>query len=189
MDTREAILTRRTVHRFSDEPLPEGAVERALEAAVAAPNHKLTNPWRFTRVGPEGRRAIEDLYVRLKEASCEGGLTDAQEEGYREKVGDPPELVVVSQMLVDDDFRRREDYAATACAIDNMMLSLWSEGISSKWSTGSVTRHPETYELLGIDPEEERTVGFIFVGYPREDHRDNPKPPRTDLEEVVRKTS
>ena len=185
MNAFDAIVNRRTVHRYSDEPIPEGLVERALEAAVAAPNHKLSNPWRFTRVGPEGRQAIEDLYVELKRDS-KGGLTDDQEESYRAKVGDPPELVVPSQVLVDDDFQRREDYAAVACAIQNFMLALRSEGVFSKWTTGSITRAPETYEILDVDPEIEEIVGFVWIGYPREDCAGAEKPPREPLDEIVR---
>jgi len=185
MDVRDAIRQRRTVHRYSTEPIPDGALDRALEAAVAAPNHKLTNPWRFTRVGPEGRQAIEDLYVRLKRES-NGGLSESDEETYRHKVGDPPELIVPSQVLADDAFTRKEDYAAVACAIHNVMLSLRGEGVFSKWTTGSITRHPETYELLDIDEEDEQIAGFVWVGYPREDRRDVAKPGRAPLEEVVR---
>lgn len=185
MEARDTILNRRTVHRYSTEPIPDGALDRALEAAVAAPNHKLTNPWRFTRVGPETRDAITDLYVRLKREANDG-LSDEQEEEYRRKVGDPPELVVPSQVLADDEFRRREDYAAVACAIENLMLSLRSEGVYSKWGTGSVTRRPEVYDWLDIDEEDEEIVGFVWVGYPREDRREEPKPPRKPLDEVVR---
>jgi nitroreductase len=182
--TQNVIQTRRTVHRYRSEPLPEGTIDRALEAAVAAPNHKLTNPWRFTKVGPETRQKVEDLYVRLK--AQDGSLTDEQEEDYRRKVGNPSELIVVSQIWTDDDFQRREDYGAVACAIQNLMLSLWSEGVHSKWTTGSVTRHDDTYEMMGIDPDDEEIVGFIWIGYPREDREGLDKPPRRPLDEVTR---
>lgn len=185
MNVREAILERRTVHRYSTEPIPDGAIERAIECAIAAPNHKLTNPWRFTQVGPEGRGAIENLYVKLKRETSDG-LSDEREERYRRKVGNPPALVVPSQVLAEDDFTRREDYAAVACAIQNFMLSLRGDGIFAKWTTGSVTRQPETYEILDIDPDEEEIVGFVWVGYPREDRVDVEKPGRRPVDEVVR---
>lgn len=186
MDAREAIRKRRTVHRYSSEPIPDGVLGAALEDAVTAPNHKLTNPWRFTRVGSETRSRITDLYVEMKR-EAKDGLSEDDEKTYRRKVGDPPELVVPSQVLADDEFTRREDYAAVACAIQNMMVSLRSEGVYSKWTTGDVTRRPEVYDWLGIDEDDEEIVGFVWVGYPREDRRDTDKPPRRPVDEVVRR--
>lgn len=188
MDTFEALTTRTTIHRFSEEPVDENSIDRALEAAVAAPNHKLTNPWRFTRIGNETQQSITELYLELKRES-KGSLTDEQVREYRQKIGGPPVVIAVSQVLDDDAFRRKEDYAAVACATQNLMLSLWSDGISSKWSTGSVTRHQETYRMLDIDADREEIVGFIFAGFPRDDHRDTQKPPREPLEDVVREVS
>ena len=185
MNTFEALTTRTTIHRFSEEPVDTAIVERALEAAVAAPNHKLTNPWRFTRIGDETQQSITDLYLQLKRES-KGELSEDQREEYRQKIGGPPVVIAVSQVLDEDPFRRKEDYAAVACAVQNLMLSLWNDGISSKWSTGSVTRHDQTYEMLDIDRQHEEIVGFIFAGRPREDHRDTAKPDRTSLDDVVR---
>ena len=45
------------------------------------------------------------------------------------------------------------------------MLSLHAQGIGTKWSTGGVTKHPDTYALLGVDAEQERIVGFLWAGY------------------------
>jgi nitroreductase len=186
MDARQAILDRKTVHRYSTEPVPEGCIERALEAAITAPNHKLTYPWRFIRVGQEARQRLTELYVEGKRQK-KGGLTDDQEEAYRQKVANPPELVVPVQELDEDDFRRKEDYATMACAIQNFMVSLRGEGVFSKWTTGSVTRHQETYELLGVDPDAQEIVGFLWVGYPAEESRGDESPPRRPLDEVVRR--
>lgn len=185
-EIQKLITTRRTVHRFSSKPLPEASVRRALRCAITAPNHKLTNPWRFIRVGPDIRDKLEDLYIQIKSQSKQ--LSSDDEAELRRKVGDPPELVVLVQKLADDSFRRGEDYAAIACAVENAMLSLWSEGIFSKWGTGGLTRHEKTYGMLPVDSEDERIIGFLWIGYPRADHRDNPKPGRIPLDDVVRHT-
>lgn len=160
---QEVLLGRRTIHFYKSEPLPEGALERALEAGVHAPNHKLTNPWRFTIVGPEVRAALTEVGVQLK---CGDGADEARVAKVRAKLSVPPVLVVVSQAIDADAFRRREDYAAIACAIQNMSLSLWAEGVGSKWSSGSITRAAQTYELLEIDEQVEEIVGFFWAGFP-----------------------
>ncbi len=183
MDIQEALLTRRTIHDYRPDPIADGAIERALQAAIRAPNHKLTNPWRFTRVGPQLRPKLTELGVELKCAKKDE-VKPEYREYLREKYGNPAALVVVSQVLDDDPFRRREDYAATACAIENFCLSLWGEKIGSKWSTGSMTRHPSTYEMLGIDADEEEIIAFVWAGHPKE----VPDPPRDPLEKVVRTT-
>lgn len=175
----ELIQSRRTAHIYRPDPVAEQVLREALECAVRAPNHKLTNPWRFTRVGPRTRQEIVELAVQLKRRKND--LSDRQEARVRQKVGSSPELIVVRQVLDDDPFRRREDYAACACAIQNFALALWSHGVSSKWSTGGVTRAEETYRLLGVDPEVEEIVGFVWVGYAER----QPETARRDVDDVV----
>lgn len=180
MSVFDVATSRRTVHFYKDLPIPEGLLERALEAAIRAPNHKLTNPWRFTVVGPQTRQQITEIAVSLK--ADKPGFNDAREKKVRRKVGNPAELVIVSQVIDEDPFRRREDYAACACAIQNMSLVLWDEGVSSKWGSGGVTRDPATYAAIGIDPDVEEIIAFVWIGYPET----VPDPPREPLEKVVR---
>lgn len=185
MNIREAILSRKTVHKFSTEPVPEGCVERAVECALRAPNHKLTNPWRFRRVGPKTRAELVRITVEIKRAACaaKGSELKAKSiEKIQAKVGNSAELVIVTQLRnAEDDFRSREDYAATACAIQNLMLSLWSEGVSSKWGTGKPTRHLDSYRAAKIDPEREDIVGFIWIGHPSEQPSKSPRRPLEDV--------
>lgn len=186
MNLHQTIINRRTIHDYLTTPLPEGALQRALEAAIRAPNHKLTNPWRFTLMGPRTRHAITELAVTLKskgKAPSEPGEQERQQK-IRTKFNNPPEILAVSQVIAKDEFRRREDYGACACAIQNIMLSLASEGIGTKWSSGDITSHAETYELLGVDPETEEIIGFVWIGYPES----SPETGRKPLSEVCRQT-
>lgn len=187
MNLPELIRTRRTVHAYeADRPLPEGALERALEAAHWAPNHRFTYPWRFTLVGPETRARLVPIAAEAK--ARKQGKTLTPEESARlqakvqAKVLNPSALIVLRQVLHDDPGTREEDYASLACAAQNAMLSLWAEGIGTKWSSGGVTCDPATYALLGVDPGRERIVGFLWAGYPAK----APSPPaRPPLEEHV----
>lgn len=176
----EAILTRRTIHDYTDSPLPEGALSRALEAARWAPNHKLTNPWRFTILGPQARADIAALAVSLK---CpDRAEDDPVALKVREKFLNPAALIVVSQVVDEDPARAMEDYAAIACALQNMSLALHAEGVGTKWSSGAITTHDRTRELAQL-PEAERCVGFMWVGYAQREPR---QPPRLELEQIVR---
>ncbi|MBL4847029.1 MAG: nitroreductase [Planctomycetes bacterium] len=175
MDLHDLIRTRRTVHVYEPgRDLPAGALDRALEAAHWAPNHRFTYPWRFTIVGPETRAKVAEVAVRLKCAKKE-----LSEEGCakaRAKVLDPSAMIVLRQALHEEARTREEDYASLACATQNLMLSFASEGIGSKWTTGGVTRDEEVYALLGIDPEVERIVGFLWVGYALKQPSPPPRP-------------
>ncbi len=181
MSIHETIISRRTAHFYKTDPLPEGALQRAYEAAIRAPNHKLTNPWRFVEIGPQTRAKIVEIIVELK--NKKKPLGEAMEAKVRRKVGDSPACIAVAQVLDPDDFRRKEDYASVACAIQNLTLSLWGEGISSKWSTSGAIQDERTYELLEINPTTEEIVGIIFAGYADDD----PDPPRRPVSEVVRR--
>lgn len=164
MDVHELLRGRTTVHDYETKPLPDGALERAFEAALAAPNHRLTEPWRFVRVGPETRAKLIEIAIGLKAK----GAPPRPEliETTNRKMGRSAEMLVVCQVKHEDQETAHEDYAAVACAIHNLSLSLWAEGVGSKWTTGGVTRHPETYKLVAVNPEQEEIVGFVWVGIP-----------------------
>lgn len=181
MSIHETIISRRTAHFYKTDPVPEGVLERAYEAAIRAPNHKLTNPWRFVEIGPIARAKLVDIVVELKHTKKP--LSEAMEAKVRRKVGDSPVCVAVAQVLDPDEFRRKEDYAAVSCAIQNLTLSLWGEGISSKWSTSGAIHDDRTYALLEINSSTEEIVGIIFAGYAD----DSPDPPRRPVSDVVRR--
>lgn len=166
LSAHEAMRARRTVHDYEPgRELPEGALERALEAAHQAPNHRFTYPWRFTLVGPQTRALVAEIAVEVK--GCKRPLTDEGCVKVRNKILAPSAMIVLRQVLHDDPATREEDYASLACAAQNLMLSLCAEGVGTKWTTGGVTRAPKTYEALGVDPAAERIVGFVWAGYPR----------------------
>lgn len=165
MDTQTALLTRRTSHYWKAEAIPAEAVQLALEAAHMAPCHRYTWPWRFTLVGSQTRSSLFDLAVQLKKGTKET-LPDRMYQTLVRKVRNPAELIVVSMTRCDDDFTHRENYAAVACAIQNLTLSLHASGYGSKWSTGKITRHVKTYKMLSLDSTQEEIVGFIWAGIP-----------------------
>jgi nitroreductase len=158
----EALAGRRTCGAFKPDPIPDEVINAAIDAAQWAPNHKRTWPWRFVVAGPQTRAALGDLAVAGRRAA---GVDDgAALLAARRPFDTPGALIAVAQVLDDDPFRRREDYASCAIAVQHLMLSLFAQGYGSKWGTGPLTRHPAALALLGLDPIAHDVTGFVFAG-------------------------
>jgi nitroreductase len=145
----DAIRTRRTHKQFAAEPVPRELVEEVLELARWAPNHRLTEPWRFRVVGPE-------TLARLKEI---GGPKEAP------KLERAPTLVVVSAALTGDTLIDEEDVLATGVALYVVMLAAHARGLASYWRTPELMRTPAGRAAVGLG-DDERFVGVVYLGYP-----------------------
>ncbi len=178
---------RRTIFDFLPDVVPSDLLEEAVDAGRFAPNHKLTEPWRFTLVGPETKERTGTAWaasaVGRLPADCPAERVEEVRRGAKSKWMSKPSVVVVTQVIDGDPFRAEEDYAAVACAIQNVQLAAWAMGIGCQWSTNPGTRDADVLSQLGIGPEE-RVVAFLFFGYPRV----IPEARRTPLEAVLRKT-
>lgn len=184
MKLQQALLSRRTIYRYEPKEVPQPILHQAFEAARWAPCHKHTHPWRFYELGSQTREKLLPLTTSLAEEKAKGLSEEQRAKGIQKAIGkirDAPVLVAVtSAKSLDDPFREKEDYAATVCAMHNWSLSLWAQGVGVQWSTGKITRHEKTYEILGIDLAQEEIIGFFKAGYPAQ----TPSPAKKPLEEV-----
>ncbi|NKC13321.1 MAG: hypothetical protein GKR94_14340 [Gammaproteobacteria bacterium] len=114
----ELLRSRRTIHDFTTQEPPAGLIEEALEVARWAPNHHLTQPWRFYLVGAETREAIARLNGDMVAGKKGAQAGEAKYERWR----NIPGWLVVTCENHDDPIRAKEDYAATCCAIHNITL-------------------------------------------------------------------
>ena len=162
----EAIYRRRMAWRFKDEPVSREAVNRMLETAPWAPNHRLTEPWRFfvTEKGTETREKAAQLAY---DYSIGGDGNRGRAEAARQKVLDPPVLVYVYSTPGDREEVTRENYASVCCAVQNISLAAVAEGLTATWETGRTTRSPKLCEVLGAR-EEWEMVGALSIGVPDE---------------------
>lgn len=162
MEAIEVMRTRRTVSAFAPEPPPLAAIERAIEAATWAPNHHLTEPWRFhVLVGT----ARDDLAAAIGDTLPTDRDTPEERASVAKKILRAPVLVVVTQVgSAGDPVRDLEDYAACACATQNLLLSAHSEGLAGKWSTGKLAHSAGARQYLGLK-DEDRIVGYVYLGF------------------------
>src|SRR5579884_3184679 len=172
MNVIEAIRTRRTTKLYRPDPVPRELIEQVLEAAVWAPNHRLTEPWEFVVVQGETLEQLAQLRRQMVteylSAQRERPATPEQivregEDAYRKAIA-APVTVVVHIAQHPDPAIREEDPLATAAAIQNMMLATHALGLAAFWSTNNLVRYPRAYALLGIPPER-RIVGIVQLGY------------------------
>jgi nitroreductase len=180
MDLYEAIRTRRDVETFAPQRPPRDVIERILEAAVWAPNHKMTEPWRFHVLAGEGQTRMADAVSAWLEANGRG---EAPQKSARSKLTRAPVIVVVTQVgNPDDPVRDLEDYAACAIAVQNMLLAAHAEGLVAHLSTDLLAQYEGAKQYLGLQPHD-RIVAYVNLGYIREGA--TPKP-GTRAEPVVR---
>lgn len=159
-----AILrARRSIDLFQPEPIGTVELLEAIDHARWAPNHRLTEPWRFYLVGKQTAAAIIELAVEL-EAAAKGERAGA---ARRARLQGIPGFFVLTSQRSEEQLQDREDYAACCCAAQNLMIYLWACGIGVKWTTGGITRHKQFYESLGIDAAKEIVVGFFWYGLPK----------------------
>tara|TARA_B100001250_G_scaffold325517_1_gene289325 strand:+ start:121 stop:672 length:552 start_codon:yes stop_codon:yes gene_type:complete len=163
MEIMQAIKERRTIHSFSKTRVPKEIIERSIDAANQAPCHRMTFPWRFTSIGRNKRELILELQLKIKFG--DKPIDQKNIDRTRAKVLNPSHLLIASQVSKNNQVQAREDYAACACAIQNLSLSLVANGVGSKWSTGEITTDMRTYEIAEIIPSEEEIIGFIWIGY------------------------
>ena len=163
MEISQAIKERRTIHIFSKKRVPKDVIERSIIAANQAPCHRMTFPWRFTSLGIHKRELLCKLQLSLKFG--DKPVEEFNVKNIHDKILNPSHLIVASQVCTDNPYQKLEDYAACACAIHNLSLSLASDGVGYKWSTGKITTDPNTYQISEIDPSEESIIGFIWIGY------------------------
>lgn len=168
------IRERRTIQKFSQDPVPLEDVRSALELALWAPNHHLTFAAKFTLIGAKVRDKIVNMAVELKSQGRE--IPDQVKEIYAGPWKNPAHLVVVRQVLADNEKTRTEDYAFIAAGLQNAALYLWSRGIGSKWSTAKMIDGDEFYAVVGVDRTKERIVGVIMIGHEQEVPEASPRP-------------
>jgi len=151
VELEEAIRTRRTHKAYGAEPVPAKLLSELLELARWAPNHHLTEPWRFRVIGP---RSLE----RLKAAA---GPEAAG------KLDRAPTLVVASVLQCGDPVQDEEDLCAAAAAVYIVLLAAHGRGLASYWRTPDVLRTPGGRAAVEI-PDGERTLGLLHLGPPRQ---------------------
>lgn len=156
----DAIHGRRTHKTYLSEPVPRGVLEELFELARWAPNHHLTNPWRFRVLGPGSLAAIK-------------ALADEEKPGSSRKLDRAPTMVVLSTVQTGDEAQDREDMLATAMAGYIVLLAAHARGLAGYWRTVPLLNGARAREILGLG-EDETVIGLIHLGLPLHENPASP---------------
>jgi nitroreductase len=177
----EALYGRRMAWKFTEQDVPDEILNRILDTAVWAPNHRLNEPWRFFVIGRGS-----DLRNRVAQLTYDVTAKDPAElkraDGYHRAITNAPLLLYVYYYPGDNDSITLENYGATACALHNIALAGYAEGLSVTWETGRMSRVPGLQALLGADPQL-RVLSMVTIGYPATSLSSS----RTPVSEFVRR--
>ena len=168
VDVEKAIRTRRTHKAFGPDPVDPALLRELLDLASWAPNHHLTNPWRFRVLGPRTRTALMEL-------------AEAEQPGSAVKLRRAPTLVAATARMSGEPAQDREDLLASAVAAYIVLLGAHARGLAAYWRTVPLLDDPRARELLRIAPDE-TPVGLLYLGEPVQEQR---VPERAPVEEYV----
>lgn len=175
MDVFEAIHNRHSQGKVKPDPVPRELIEKLLDAAVQAPNHYKVRPWRFVILTGEAREKLGDVMAASQKARHPEFPVEAFDK-CREVPLRAPVLIAVG---VDKPGEAKvieiENVAATAAAIQNLLLAAHAMGLGAKWRTGEWARDPMVKEFLGFKPDQ-HIIGFIYLGYPEFLAQPTPRP-------------
>ena len=181
MNALALLASRRSIRDFADREPSRSEIESLLNHAVTAPNHRLTQPWKFYVLGPETRRAFGLVLGGRKAQKIEDHVAA---DAMRQKVADEhaklPAMIIVTVAQSDNPEIREEDYAAGMMAVQNISLAAVALGLGTHIKTGAVMNDPAARSALGI-PDGERVIATVNVGEPAVVPQGKPRRPASEL--------
>lgn len=166
MRPSEAIQLRRSIKRFTDRPVTREEIATLLDAATLAPNHRLTQPWRFYVLGPDARHAYglalgERKARKLEDPEAARAMRETVAAEHRAL----PAMIAVAVVLHENPETREEDYAAAMMGIENLALAAIELGLGTHIKTGGIMGDPAARAAAGVRADE-RIVAIVNVGEP-----------------------
>ncbi len=112
----DVIRSRRSVPRLKPDPVPHELITQLIDAAVWAPNHKLTEPWKFYVLEGASKRRFAETRRDFRRTQLPNPdaaeVQPALEKVYRD-TAETPVIIVVTSHVADDPEQREEDFWAT----------------------------------------------------------------------------
>ena len=185
MDAHEAIATRHMVPKVGPEPPSRSQIEALVDAAVRAPTHHLTEPWRFIVLKGKALDGLgESMAERVRDENAGSDDLEHKMQVERSRPHRAPVIVVaIYRPSPHPKAIEIEDRYALGAAIQNLLLEAHASGLGAYWRTGPAASAPSVGKFLGLEDGEE-VAGFLYVGTPTHE-QERPITRRTKASEVT----
>ncbi|MET0133129.1 MAG: coenzyme F420-0:L-glutamate ligase [Kibdelosporangium sp.] len=191
----EAVLLRRSVRFYSDEPIPADAIKRAVSVALTAPAPHHTRPVRFVHVKERRKELLDAMRAQWRaDLAADGWSEDRIDRRVRR--GDllygateivVPFLVREGAHSYSDEQRTEAERTmftiAGGAAVQGLLVALAAEGIGSCWVSSTIFCAPVVRAVLDLEDTWE-PLGAVAVGYPA-DGPLSPRPARDDSDSFL----
>jgi nitroreductase len=168
MPLTNLLRQRRSIKKFTGRPVTRAEIETLLDAAILAPNHRLTEPWRFYVLGPDAREAYGlALGIRKAKKIEDPEASRAMRDRIAAEHRALPCMIAVAVVKSDNAEIAEEDYAATMMGVHNIMLAAVELGLGTAIRTGGVMGDDAARAAAGVAANE-RIVAIVNVGEPAE---------------------
>ncbi len=179
-----AIKTRRNAAKLSaEQPVSREMIETVLEAATWAPNHHMTEPWRFVVISGDERKRLGEAVADAL-SSMPANPPSSTETVERERIRPltaPVIIAAISSPHPEKGAIVQEELVAGGAALQNMLLAAHSIGLATKLKTGAFSYSRVIRSFLKMK-DSESLITFVYLGFPEGEARPGR---RTSLEGKV----
>ncbi|MCP4168728.1 MAG: nitroreductase family protein [Chloroflexi bacterium] len=190
----QTLLHRRSIRRYTDQPVPRPLLERLLTAAIWAPNAHNRQPWRFAVITDRSRqqqlaKSMAERWERdLLADGAAPELAQRRAAISRERIGTAGAIVVGCLSMIDmdhypDNERQHLEWLmaaqSTTLALGNLLLAAHHEGLGACWMCAPLFAPERVKEILNL-PDDWEPQASITLGYPAE-KKDKTRKPIEDI--------
>lgn len=174
METREALLTRRSIRKYKPDPIPEQTLLEIIEAGCYAPSAINLQHWHFVVV--RSPQALEEVKAIM------GGVVEKFTPVLEQRFARNPEQVGITNRFLSTlggapvcvlafflkpDFPDRDGaMQSVSAAIENLLLAAWDRGIGSCWLSAPQRMGFGPAFQARFAPDKGEFVAAITLGYP-----------------------
>lgn len=151
---------------FNGKKIDDQIIWQILENSNWAPNHALTQPWRYKVFSGSGLNKLAefqaDLYQKI--TPVEKFKLEKYERMKTNILKSSHVIVICMKRQKSEKILEIEEIEAVACSVQNMALTAAAYEICSFWGSGGVTYTDELKEFLGLE-EKDKCLGYLYLGY------------------------